>query len=94
MPTNSLEDKILVIISSELEKKIIRHTPTIGKIVKKEGWKVFSSKRKKDKVRTNKPIGGKKLLYLMFIASPLPNLFSQITNNDPAKSSQIREWIK
>ena len=25
----------MVIISSELEKKIIRHTPTIGKIVKK-----------------------------------------------------------
>ena len=76
MPTNSLEDKILVIISSELEKKIIRHTPTIGKIVKKEGWKVFSSKRKKDKVKTNKPIDGKKLLYLIFIVSPLPNLFS------------------
>ena len=94
MPTNSLEDKILVIISSVFEKKIIRHTPIIGKIVKKEGWKVFSLKRKKDKARINKPIVGKNFLYLIFIAYPLPNLFSQITNNDPAKSSHIREWIK
>ena len=50
MPTNSLEDKILVIISSELEKKLLDIHQQLERLLKGEMKSVFI-KRKRIKLK-------------------------------------------
>ena len=51
MPTNSLEDKILVIISSELEKKLLDIHQQLERLLKRKDEKCFHQKRKRIKLK-------------------------------------------